>query len=412
MDSSSIVSSTGLSKLTVPQLKAICKDRKLTGYSKLAKNALLEKLAEAGVVSPLPQPGTLTSTPSNSAPAASIVCAKNDNGIRSRAEPNGRVGLTSQDPGQATGSNSQASECGLRNASQPQTMSQTREDVTETALGSPLLTSTEPRSSAVDGILRSRQALARTMTNSRPEHKSNNVLEASSKTPGELSICARHKLEPLETIPPPNQALSSELEQRKPRKRPAEITTENTPAKQRKTTQPVPVPKNIVVTKPSPSIRTPRSQNQLQQAQHSYSQLVSCQSTLSQIPPSVSVIPNTVLKPSPGSGKRFKPLVINKKLASSLAVKPNPPQVSIRSFSGPAALVYLDLSSTSPTPSLDFIALPPSISQRKRVDQWAIILSDLDDASRRQCAFTSKLFRYAGVFTVLRPVLLLSVLAQ
>lgn len=43
----STMSSSGYQKLTVPQLKALCKERKLAGYSKLGKPALLQKLAEA-----------------------------------------------------------------------------------------------------------------------------------------------------------------------------------------------------------------------------------------------------------------------------------------------------------------------------------------------------------------------------
>lgn len=38
-----------LSKLTVPQLKALCKERRITGYSKLGKAALLQRLAEVVV---------------------------------------------------------------------------------------------------------------------------------------------------------------------------------------------------------------------------------------------------------------------------------------------------------------------------------------------------------------------------
>ncbi|KXN88187.1 hypothetical protein AN958_07646 [Leucoagaricus sp. SymC.cos] len=41
--------STDLQKLTVPQLKALCKDKGLTGYSKLPKQALVEKLVAGGV---------------------------------------------------------------------------------------------------------------------------------------------------------------------------------------------------------------------------------------------------------------------------------------------------------------------------------------------------------------------------
>ncbi|KAG9315932.1 hypothetical protein JVU11DRAFT_3584 [Chiua virens] len=39
--------SSNLSKLTVPQLKALCKERRITGYSKLTKAGLLQKLAES-----------------------------------------------------------------------------------------------------------------------------------------------------------------------------------------------------------------------------------------------------------------------------------------------------------------------------------------------------------------------------
>src|SRR4051812_11699352 len=39
--------SEDLKKLTVPQLKALCKERKLTGYSKLQKNVLIQKLLAA-----------------------------------------------------------------------------------------------------------------------------------------------------------------------------------------------------------------------------------------------------------------------------------------------------------------------------------------------------------------------------
>jgi hypothetical protein len=45
--------STDLQKLTVPQLRALCKEKGITGYSKLAKSALIEKLTTHGKRPPL-----------------------------------------------------------------------------------------------------------------------------------------------------------------------------------------------------------------------------------------------------------------------------------------------------------------------------------------------------------------------
>lgn len=46
----STVEGQDLSKLTVPQLKSLCKERNLTGYSKLGKAALLLKLTESATI--------------------------------------------------------------------------------------------------------------------------------------------------------------------------------------------------------------------------------------------------------------------------------------------------------------------------------------------------------------------------
>jgi hypothetical protein len=61
------LASMDLNKLTVPQLKALCKEKKLTGYSKLNKPALIAKLQ--GVTVRVEGEGTNAAT--NSAPTAS-----------------------------------------------------------------------------------------------------------------------------------------------------------------------------------------------------------------------------------------------------------------------------------------------------------------------------------------------------
>lgn len=58
------------SALTVPQLKALCKEKKITGYSKLGKAALIEKLTTHGSRTLTTAADIATSKPSSSLPAA------------------------------------------------------------------------------------------------------------------------------------------------------------------------------------------------------------------------------------------------------------------------------------------------------------------------------------------------------
>ena len=56
---------------------------------------------------------------------------------------------------------------------------------------------------------------------------------------------------------------------------------------------------------------------------------------------------------------------------------------------------YLDFSAL-PVPVLSLIGMPPSISDRKKVRPWSIILSGISDTDRRACILVSRMFRYAG----------------
>ena len=90
--------------------------------------------------------------------------------------------------------------------------------------------------------------------------------------------------------------------------------------------------------------------------------------------------------------KRFVPLV---------ARTVNPGPLSMRTIpeikTSPTSLIYLDFTSSA-LPTLKPIDMPPSLSQRKHVQAWSIILSGLSDSDRRQCSLVSRLFRYAGLF--------------
>lgn len=61
----------------------------------------------------------------------------------------------------------------------------------------------------------------------------------------------------------------------------------------------------------------------------------------------------------------------------------------------PLPIPYLDFSAL-PVPVLGLIGMPPSISDRKRVHSWSIILSGISNAERRTCILVSRVLRYAG----------------
>jgi hypothetical protein len=61
----------------------------------------------------------------------------------------------------------------------------------------------------------------------------------------------------------------------------------------------------------------------------------------------------------------------------------------------PLPTPYLDFPAP-PVPVLGLIGMPPSISDRRKVHSWSIILSGISDADRRVCVLVSRMFRYAG----------------
>lgn len=119
--------------------------------------------------------------------------------------------------------------------------------------------------------------------------------------------------------------------------------------------------------------------------------------------PQVSAAPKSVPGPviSKPAGKRFQKLVVTKRPHALLPTNvqeaprvPNaagPPQPA-----RPPVLHHLEFPAPLPAPQLSSISLPPSLTQRKRVQHWAIILSGLSDSERRCCVLVSRMFRYAG----------------
>ncbi len=100
------------------------------------------------------------------------------------------------------------------------------------------------------------------------------------------------------------------------------------------------------------------------------------------------------------SGKRFKPLKVTRPLSATLS-DGNELRGSQRVKSAsvtvhPGLLRHLDFNAPPEPPLLFAITIPPPLSQRKFVRRWAIILSSLSNRERFQCCLVSKLIRYAG----------------
>ena len=119
--------------------------------------------------------------------------------------------------------------------------------------------------------------------------------------------------------------------------------------------------------------------------------------------------PPELMNSSPrSSGRNTRPqsskYVDPRKTVPSNYLVPQGPQKTLHSISvcsssiasvEPLPPPYLGFSDI-PVPVLGPIGMPPSISDRKRVGSWSIILSGVSNAERRTCVLVSRMFRYAG----------------
>ena len=101
------------------------------------------------------------------------------------------------------------------------------------------------------------------------------------------------------------------------------------------------------------------------------------------------------------SGKRFKPLKVTRPLSATLGGDRNGSRCSQGNNSAdvtvqPSLLWHLDFPAPPEPSLLSAISIPPPLSQRKLVQRWVVILSGLSDKERLRCCLVSKLIRYAG----------------
>ncbi|KAJ7212246.1 hypothetical protein GGX14DRAFT_519842 [Mycena pura] len=326
-----------LKKLTVPQLKALCRDGRITGYSKLGKDAIIHKLLENAAANS--GPPSLLPNPSVNSASSSKPCPK-----KQKSTPASLP--TSSSNGDAV-------------FKIPAVPNRALQGPLNSLPTTPGLTARAPKLNASVN-----PSLSRNISDSTPS--------SVTKTTAPLTaISVPHRADPARILasgldPPNLQSATVQSQSASPiastgpaqsgLKRPSAATSVPLPAKKQK----------IIPT------------------------ILSSKSTVSKA--AVAAIPFQenvkLIKKQP---KPFVPLVVRATKSAALKLVSN---VSVT-----GASFYLDFPPSPPPPSLPSIALPPSISQRKRVPRLSVILSLLQcylaNEDLRNCVLVSRMFRYA-----------------
>ncbi|KAI0357387.1 hypothetical protein OH77DRAFT_1450773 [Trametes cingulata] len=383
-----------LSKLTVAQLKALCKERKLAGYSKLGKQALIQKLQENGY-SPHSNASNL--------PGNAVVCLSAAPGPPAALEPlvcpGPEVTRIPQSTLTPTPSLSKAADRGgstsLSAASlcTPTSKAKTKTKAPKTALpkvaaGS---TTTNDDSGAAVSLHSVTNGPNDPPGGTNPPGSPSTALYSAGATD---PACTLGPTVAASNTPASGSTLLSSKAQGKSSKRPTASKAMPPPAKKARIQPPPPTAKDTSTTlliPPAPPVtRRPSTSG------------TADVSRPVQIPPLADIATRTIaggLKSlAAAPAKRFRPLVVDKSkvrpsnvlAAGAASVGAHQPQ------SAEVVLSSLDLPSPSAVlPALRSITLPPPLAQRKRVARWAVILSGLSDKERAVCVLVSRTIRYA-----------------
>ena len=352
--------SVNLQKLTVPQLKALCREKGLTGYSKLPKLALIEKLAATKASTPLlASSETIT-----------------------RLEPLDRNAPEKKQP------------------KVPRALVQPAAQ--DSGLGHPPAVSSEPavsRQTLVDNV---GETLPSAATNTKATQQVPSLARPyQQRTSPENPILIRQQSPtPKNIINGTGPVLSSRNAANKPLLRPTSPSGGGEP----------------------PSKRQKSDHNQDQRLlQMTASELQTPVTIQGHISPTIQSADNDksqVIKRMPretaGTGKRYIPLITKFKDTSTSDVVQgrrqaelannyhSAPSASLSQSFVEAALDFNDglfaIPVTSVEQGLSFkaITLPPSLSQRKFATKLAIILRDVEAADMSSLTVTSRLFRYSA----------------
>ncbi|KAI0311545.1 hypothetical protein OF83DRAFT_1251478 [Amylostereum chailletii] len=374
------------SKLTVPRLKALCKERRLTGYSKLGKGALIEKLATSGPLQSPPR-SVVSDSPSQisqreiTGPLTSFTQAVDLSVDHLPANtPSSTLSSTpwpliSSDPipHRPEITHSPASVTKSPSFSHPLvTTKRFFADTSSNIVKTPakkkarLPTSTAGPSSQqggsiLPGALRSQDVLDTQNQAHTPIQAAGPslTLTASSQTPQE----------PLPHHETAGQA-PSRTERRSISK--SHVTADTPPLHPGHAFEVPPIPIRSLHTTSRSSVTSSPS---------------------SSLPSSAPTTLSTTCQLTETVGKRFKPLVISK---PTLHFAPRQTKVTVTSSNMTGIrLCHLDFPRPSEPIPLTRIKGPLPITQGGLVHCWAVILGGLTDDERRRCALVSRALRYA-----------------
>lgn len=326
-----------LSKLNVAQLKAICKERRIVGYSKLGKAALLRKLGE------------LSSLPPSSAQST-----------RPQAQANPLLSSSVSSPSHVNNPLAQA-------------------------VGMPCLLPHEPNAIPYAHILVVPNSA--TSTSVSVLQLPPCLSEGSGKSPSSsVSALNASGLKRVCLEPSQGQAHVKPPLAKKPKVAASSVPAANAAARFPNSEH---CPGDFGVSNPPVSTlpgsslvpRIKEAGHQLGSRTHD---VITPTPGKCFKPLTITQSPSAVL--SSGNGKAVQ-------LSSSLHGNHDmPSSVTVQS----TPLWHLDFPATPGPPLLSSITIPPPLSQRKLIQRWAIILSGLSDKERFQCCLVSKLIRYAG----------------
>ncbi|KAK0449224.1 hypothetical protein EV421DRAFT_1899904 [Armillaria borealis] len=370
-----IYTEDALKKLLVAQLKAICKERHLTGVSKLTKALLIQKI--------LDHQGKQSEQ--ETSPAADIDASKTASTTQN---------VPKQPPGQPKAPSALSRDVSV--LSGPSILTQPSQPFPP-SLPSSLNLSFTSQSSALSQAYRQSQKQP-------PKAELPQRLVTQSKTPAlppnSISISKASDTQIKKSTKTVPKVLNRSSVSSLPPKAPSEIPSSSfspdanvsrlhsdsvaaAPAKPLTKKRPAPKEadqkskKQKLPPKPIPFLFPPKAAS------------VSKENVRNPISQPGKVVTLT------GTGKRFTPLIVKK-----------PAHIPSKSLAttSQATNAYLDFPDFPPI-SLNNIALPPSMAQRRLVTRIAIILSQVYEGDLKQCVLVSRMFRYAVYLSASQKIL-------